>query len=181
MPETFARTFPVEMDASPIVPVVVIGPPVTPLFVATLVTVPVPVTVVQLGFAAAPAVVRTWPAVPGLRAAQTVPDRYRTCPWVPPITLSMIEVREFPNGVAVPPEIFESRDPLPMLGSWASVALPPMSENIGCVALGTPDVEMVLIHFEATAARLSTPPNVEDDGFGNCAPVATPEMSVKAG
>ena len=93
----------------------------------------------------------------------------------------MIDVREFARGVELPPEIFDIRALLAMVGSCASVALPLMSVNAGCVALGTPEVEMVLIHFEVTATKLSIPPNVEADGFGNCAPVATPEMSVNAG
>jgi hypothetical protein len=68
----FERTVPVEIAARPIVPEVVIVPPVTPLFVATDVTVPVPETEVHDGFAAAPPVVRTWPLVPGARATQLV-------------------------------------------------------------------------------------------------------------
>ena len=47
-----------ESHESPLVPVVVMGPPVTPLLVAMDVTVPVPVTVAQAGLAAGPEVIR---------------------------------------------------------------------------------------------------------------------------
>jgi len=66
-------------------------------------------------------------------------------------------------------------------GNCPLVAVPEISLKAGCVALGTPEVEIVLIHLLVTAAKLSIPPRVEADGFGNWAPVAVPLMSVKAG
>ena len=74
-PVALAKMVPADMFARPMVPVVVIVPPVTPLLVAMLVTVPVPVTVVQVGLALAPAVVKTCPFVPGARTVHTEPLR----------------------------------------------------------------------------------------------------------
>ena len=56
-----------------------------------------------------------------------------------------------------------------------------MSLKLGCVALGTPDVEIVLIHFDVTAAKDCTPPSVDAVGFGSCAAATEPEISVNAG
>src|ERR1051325_430591 len=47
-----------------------------------------------------------------------------------------------------------------------------MSESEGCVAVGTPLVEIVLIHLLVTAAMDWMPPSVEDEGFGKNAPVS---------
>lgn len=58
-PEMLAKISWLAMLANESVPVVVIGPPVRPVPAATLVTVPVPVTVVHVGLAAAACVVRT--------------------------------------------------------------------------------------------------------------------------
>lgn len=56
-----------------------------------------------------------------------------------------------------------------------------MSVNAGCVAEGTPEVEIVLIHLDVVDARDCTPPNVEAVGFGNCVAAIVPEISLKAG
>ena len=151
-PETLASTLPVEIEASPIVPVVVMAPPVSPLLVATFVTVPVPTTGVHDGFAPAPAVVRTCPAVPGFSAVQTVPDRYKICPWVPPIIASIIDVSELARGVDVPPLMLDKIVWVPIFGSCPSVALPDKLLNDGWLDDGMPDVDMELIHWFVTAA-----------------------------
>ena len=145
-PDTFAITFPVVILASPIVPEDEMVPPVMPLFVAILVTVPVPATDVQDGLAAAPPVVRTCPPAPGARTAHPVALRYKTSPCVDPIELSIIDDREFARGVAVPPVVLDRTVLEPMPGSCASEACPDKLLNPGCDELGTPDVEIVLIH-----------------------------------
>ena len=48
------------------------------------------------------------------------------------------------------------------------------SPQAGCVAPGTPEVEIVLIHRCETAASDSTPPRDDAPGFGNCAADALP-------
>ena len=52
---------------------------------------------------------------------------------------------------------------------------PEISDAAGCVAEGTPDVEMVLIHLLATVASDCTPPSVEEVGFGSLAAPSVPE------
>lgn len=51
------------------------------------------------------------------------------------------------DGIPVPPELFASTVLSEIEGSCARVALPETSENAGCVADGTPDVEIELIHL----------------------------------
>ena len=126
-------------------PVVVIVPPVKPLFVATLVTVPVPVTVVHVGLADAPAVVRTWPFVPGAKTTQPEALRYSTSPWTLLIMSSTLDAVRA-DGTAVPPELFARMELFEIDGSWDNVALPIKSVKFGWVELGTPAVDMVLIH-----------------------------------
>src|SRR5882672_5093668 len=104
------------MVASPMVPVVVIAPPVMPLLVATLVTVPVPLTVCHAGLAAAPPVARTCPLVPGASATQALAFRYRICPCVVPIK-SRTLVADKVEGTAVPPELFPRTELLLIDGS----------------------------------------------------------------
>ena len=81
----------------------------------------------------------------------------------------------------MPPELLASMVLLPIDGSCESVALPAISVKLGWVALGTPDAEIWLIHFDVTAAKLSTHPVVEADGLGHCADAKVPLMSVNAG
>lgn len=93
------------VPVSVIVPAVVIGEPVTVMPVvppdrATLVTVPVPVTVVQDGLAPVPPVESTCPLVPGARTVQADPERYSTLPWVLPRALSKIVVADWNDGGA---------------------------------------------------------------------------------
>ena len=151
-PEVLASTLPVAIVARPMFPLDVTGPPVRPLFVPTEVTVPVPVTVVQEGFAAAPPVDRTWPDVPGARTDHVDAPRYSTSPCVEPIALSMTMDSEFASGVDDPPEIFDTTVLLPIEGNCARVADPEIAENEGCVDDGTPEVEIWLIHWFDTAA-----------------------------
>jgi hypothetical protein len=63
---------------------------------------------------------------------------------------------------------------------WAIVAVPEISVKAGCVADGTPLVEMVLIHFDPAAARDSIPPNVVAVGLGNRAAPSVPLMILLA-
>jgi predicted subunit of tRNA(5-methylaminomethyl-2-thiouridylate) methyltransferase len=49
-----------------------------------------------------------------------------------------------------------------------------MSPADGCVADGTPDVEIALIHWCAVAASDSTPPSVDALGFGSRAAASVP-------
>lgn len=65
-----------------IVPEVVIGPPVSPVPVATLVTVPEPASVDQEGFAPGPPETRIAPAEDGPSGTQFVALRYKIEPWV---------------------------------------------------------------------------------------------------
>jgi len=71
-----------------------------------LVTVPVPVTVVHDGFAAAPPVERTCPDVPGFKTVHTVALRYKSCPCVVPIALSISAVSVVPDGDAADAVLF---------------------------------------------------------------------------
>ena len=65
---------------------------------------------------------------------------------------SKIDVRELAAGPADPPLILDRIVLPPMLGNWPSVAWPDKSEKPGWVELGTPEVEIVLIHWLATGA-----------------------------
>jgi hypothetical protein len=55
------------------------------------------------------------------------------------------------------------------------------SAAAGCDAAGTPDVEIEVSHWCATAANDCTPPKVDALGLGNCVAVTVPEMSANAG
>jgi hypothetical protein len=62
----------------------------------------------------------------------------------------------------------------------AEGASPLISEAAGCVLDGTPDVEIVLIHWCVVAASDSTPPSVEALGFGSRAAGSVPEPMFEA-
>ena len=59
--------------------------------------------------------------------------------------------------------------PVPDPGTCPTLAVPEISENAGCVVLGSPAVLMALTHLCETEVRDSTPPKVEADGVGSCA------------
>jgi hypothetical protein len=59
---------------------------------------------------------------------------------------------------------------LDVLTSFVVISVKLRSDSAGWVAVGTPLVEIVLIHLLVTAARLWIPPRVEDDGLGRSAP-----------
>jgi len=179
-PDTLAKSVPSAIASRPIVPVVVIGPPVTPLFVATLVTVPVPDTVVQLGFAAAPFVVRTWPDVPGLKTVQAPDPRYRSCPCVLPSMSSTFEA-ESAEGTAVPPELLPRTELFEIDGSCARVAAPAMSAKVGWLAVNAPAVESERSHWLAVALIAFTHPSVANPEAGHCVGASVPEISENAG
>ena len=63
--------------------------------------------------------------------------------------------------------------PVPVVPSLRSAAA-------GCVRLGTPLVEIVLIHLCDAEAMLCTPPNVELEGFGKSAPTSERKVGVAA-
>lgn len=81
----------------------------------------------------------------------------------------------------MPPEMLARIWLLPIDGNCEGDTEPEISVKFGCVALGTPDVDIVLIHFDVTAARLWTHPIVDADGFGHCVAANVPLMSVNAG
>ena len=89
-----------------IVPIVVIGPPVSPVPVLTCWTVPVPVSVNQAGFAAGPPVDKTCPTEPGEIAVHADSPRYIIEPWVLVIALSNNADRVVAEGAADAPLIF---------------------------------------------------------------------------
>jgi len=107
-PLTFASTVPVATVAKLIVPVLVIGPPISPVPVATLVTVPAPAPAAQDGSAPVPPLVSTAPEAPAGNAAQTVAPRYSTIPRVAPSAWSSSKVSAVPPGAAVPPLMLAS-------------------------------------------------------------------------
>jgi hypothetical protein len=51
-------------------------------------------------------------------------------------------------------------------GAWLQDHDPEMSENAGCEACGTPEVEIESSHLLAVDAKDCTPPSVDADGFG---------------
>src|SRR3984885_4288898 len=72
--------------------------------------------------------------------------------------------------------------PLKVLLAFSSARFDTSDRSLlaGCVALGTPLVEMVLIHLWLTEAMDSMPPRVELDGLGKSAPTRARNVGAAA-
>ena len=76
-----------------------------------------------------------------------------TTPWVELRALSRIAVSVFGAAAAEPPLMFDMIVLFEAIGNCEREIPPAISVNDGCAAVGTPEVEIWLIHFDATAAR----------------------------
>ena len=102
--------------------------------------------------------------------------------WVPAAMLSVppsVVALGFGNRPAgrVPDEMFAAF----VVSVEQLAATPDKSLHAGCVALGTPEVDIVLIHLWETDARLSMPPSVVAVGFGSWAAATEPDRLENAG
>src|SRR6266567_9523057 len=59
-------------------------------------------------------------------------------------------------------------------GNCEAATVPVMSAKAGCDPVGTPEVEIELIHWCEIAANDCTPPSVDELGFGSCEPLSVP-------
>src|SRR4029077_21026510 len=143
LPAMLPRNVLSAIGASEMLPLEVIGPPVSPVPVPTLVTVPAPVGLSHIGSAPGPCVLRYLPAAEsGGSVVQIVPPRYATEPRTLPTTASMIAVSVFGDGAALAPLIFARTFPVEIVAS----------EIVPVAVIGEPPVLM-----PAPAAMLVTP------------------------